>query len=146
MTNVGVPSNDYAISKSDTPLAKVTTRVARRRMNRLLLWGLIIIGLAITLLANAQDHAWITWAGISVFLAGLALTIYGMFSSDKALSAGPSFQRGTLNQSKTAPALPSKDTFDPVPSVTEGPTELLERKQASPGAQAVKRPNGNSST
>ena len=97
-------------------------------MNRLLLWGFIVIGFGITLLANAQNYQWINWVGIVVFLAGLGLTVYGGFSSDKALSPHQSSQPATLNKSKTTPRLSSKDTLEPAPSVTERTTELLERK------------------
>ena len=128
-TTAGVPLPNYGISESDMPLAKVTTRIARRRMNRLLLWGLIVIGLGITLLANAQDYQWLNWLGIAVFLAGSALAIYGVFSPSKALVSSETSQAPPLNQSKANLSLPSKDTFDQVPSVTERTTELLERKQ-----------------
>ena len=131
MTNVGVPSSDnHGISNFEIPRAKVTTRVARRRMNRMLLWGLIVIGLGITLLANAQDYVWINWAGISVFIVGLGLTAYGVFSPDKSLPSGQSSMPGTLNESTKTPSLPSKDFLDHLPSVTERTTELLERKEA----------------
>ena len=131
MTNSGVSSSDkHSISRSEVPRAKVTTRVARRRMNRLLLWGLIVIGLGITLLANAQDYVWINWVGISVFIAGLGLTAYGVFSPDKSLPAGQTAAPGTLKESTTTPSLPGKDSLDYVPSVTERTTELFDRKQA----------------
>lgn len=127
-TDAGVPSPNNDISKSEMPFAKVTTRMARRRMNRLLLWGLIVIGLGITLLANAQDYQWLNWLGISVFLAGSALAIYGVFSPDKSLFSREKSQARPLNQSKANLSLPSKNTLDHVPSVTERTTELLERK------------------
>ena len=125
-----VPSEPPSVTNSDKPMAKVTNRMAARRMNRILLWGLIVIGLGVTLLANAQGHRLVDWLGISVFLAGIGLTIYGASSLDKAkvLPPSQSSQPKTLNHSEARSYLPPKDFSEPVPSVTERTTELLEIK------------------
>jgi hypothetical protein len=113
---------------SDNQMAKVTARMAERRMNRTLFWGLIVIGVGLTLLANAQGHRLLDWTGVSIFLAGMGLAIYGAFSPPKAkeLLPGEPAQPKTLNQSEANSYLPPKDFSEPVLSVTERTTELLE--------------------
>ena len=121
-------SEHPTVPNSDKPMTKVTNRMPARRMNRALLWGLIVIGSGVTILANAQDYELVNWLGILVFLAGIGLAIYGAFSSDKAkaLASIQSPQTKALNQPETVSQLPPKDFSEPVPSVTERTTELLE--------------------
>jgi predicted nucleic acid-binding Zn ribbon protein len=113
---------------SGEAMAKVTKRMPARRMNRVLLWGLIVIGVGVTLLVNSQNYEIVNWLGILVFLAGIGLAIYGAFSPAKArtLPSGQSSQTKALNLSETSSYLPPKDFSEPLPSVTERTTELLE--------------------
>lgn len=123
-----VPSEHPSVPNSDEAVAKVTKRMPARRMNRTLLWGLITIGLGVTVLVNAQNYDLINWLGILVFLAGVVLAIYGASTLDKAkaLPSGQSSQSKALNQSDMSSYLPPKDLSDPLPSVTERTTKLLE--------------------
>jgi zinc-ribbon domain len=124
-----VPLEQISVPDSGEPMARVTKRMPARRMSRMLLWGLVIIGLGVTLLVNAQGNELINGAGILVFLAGVGLAIYGAFSQGKAKSLPTdrlSSQPKTLNQAERSPSLPSKDFSEPMPSVTERTTELLE--------------------
>ncbi len=113
-------------ANSAQPMAKVTTRMPARRMNRATFWGLIVVGLGVTLLANAQDYNLLNWIGILLFLAGIALAIYGVASPNKALNSPQSSQPKSLNQSAPDLFLPRKDFSEPLASVTERTTELLE--------------------
>jgi hypothetical protein len=95
-------------------------------MNRTLFWGIIVAGLGVTLLANAQDYNLLNWLGISLFLAGIGLAIYGVSSPNKALSSPQSSQPQSLDRSRSDLFLPPKDLSEPVASVTERTTELLD--------------------
>ena len=121
-----MPSGQPDGPNSDQPIGKVTARMPARRMNRALFWGIIVAGLGVTLLANAQEYNLVNWLGILLFLAGTALAIYGLASPNKALFALQSSQPKSLNQSGSDLFLPPKDFSEPPASVTERTTELLE--------------------
>jgi hypothetical protein len=119
-----------SVAGADQAGAKVTNRMPARRMRRAVFWGLIVIGLGVTLLANAQDFELINWLGILVFLSGIGLAVYGVASPDKAKvsDSGQSPHTKALNQPEAGSYLPAGDFSEPVPGVTERTTELLEIK------------------
>jgi hypothetical protein len=123
-----------AVLNSSASMTKVTSRMAARRMNRSLLWGLIVIVLGVTLLSNAQGYALVNWLGILTFLAGIGLAVYGACApgTAKELLSSQIAQPETLKQSQASSYLPPQDFSESVPSVTERTTELLEIENTKP--------------
>ena len=122
-----MPPAHPTTSEADEQGAKVTNRMPARRMSRALFWGLVVIGLGVTLLANSQGSELVEWLGIPILLAGVGLAIYGAFSPRraKALPPGRSSQPKSLDQPEVGPRLLHEDRSEPAPSVTERTTELL---------------------
>ncbi len=127
-----VLTEHLSVADSDRLMAKVNESLLVRRMYKMLLWGIIAVIFGIALLAIGKNNGLITLPGLLIALAGMLLAVYGVLSPLKAmaLSSRQSSQPKALKQPEPDLYLPPKHFSEPVPSVTERTTELLEIENA----------------
>lgn len=112
----------------DKSVVKTDERLILHRMYRFLLWGIIAILAGMALVAIGKKNDLISLPGLFVLFAGVLITAYGVLSplKAKALSSSQdSLPKGLPHRERRMPLL-SEHQKVPMPSVTEGTTELLE--------------------
>ena len=123
-----VLTEHLSVADSNKSIAQVNDKLLARQMYRTLLWSIIAVILGVALLAIGKNYGLVSLLGLLISLAGMLLAAYGVLSPIKvmALSSRQSPESEALKQSEAELHLSPGSYPEPMASVTERTTELLE--------------------
>jgi hypothetical protein len=126
-TSAKALAEHLSVTGFDKSAAQADEKLLLSRLYKMLLWGIIAFISGLALLAVGKDYRIISVMGLLIMLAGVLVSAYGVLSPLKsaALSGGRSSEPKTLKQSETK-QLPPESFHEPIPTVTERTTNLLE--------------------